>query len=52
MPQNTDSNWENNPIFTASGKDETVLELLLSTITEDNMHLEITFGELQGKELL
>ena len=52
MPQDTDSNWENNPTITEVGKDETVLELLLSTITEDNMHLEITFGELQGKEQL
>lgn len=28
------------------------LESLLSAITDDNLHHEITFGEPQGKELL
>lgn len=32
--------------------DEPSLESLLSAITDENLHHEITFGEPQGKELL
>lgn len=39
-------------ILTPVRKDEPSLDSLLSAITDDNLHHEITFGELQGKELL
>lgn len=39
-------------ILTPVRKDEPSLDSLLSAITDDNLHHEITFGEPQGKELL
>ncbi|MCU6662815.1 MAG: AbrB/MazE/SpoVT family DNA-binding domain-containing protein [Silvania sp.] len=39
-------------ILTPVRKDEPSLESLLSAITDDNLHHDISFGEPQGKELL
>ncbi|MCU6671623.1 AbrB/MazE/SpoVT family DNA-binding domain-containing protein [Enterobacteriaceae bacterium H4N4] len=39
-------------ILTPVRKDEPSLDSLLSAITDDNLHHEITFGEPQSKELL